>query len=106
MTQARDRMPRRLVARAIGAMLRPVQRSIPLVGVPSRPVADRKPEAATRAVAIWLLLCCVMILAMVVIGGVTRLTESGLSITEWRPVSGALPPLSDADWQDAFARYQ
>ncbi|MBX6324050.1 MAG: COX15/CtaA family protein, partial [Rhodospirillaceae bacterium] len=55
---------------------------------------------------VWLLLVCAMILAMVVIGGVTRLTESGLSITEWRPVSGVLPPLSAADWQDAFARYQ
>lgn len=47
-----------------------------------------------------------MIFAMVVIGGVTRLTESGLSITEWKPVSGALPPLSDEAWQDAFAKYR
>jgi cytochrome c oxidase assembly protein subunit 15 len=47
-----------------------------------------------------------MIFVMVVIGGITRLTESGLSITEWRPVSGVLPPLSDADWQREFALYQ
>jgi cytochrome c oxidase assembly protein subunit 15 len=47
-----------------------------------------------------------MIFAMVVIGGVTRLTESGLSITEWKPVSGAIPPLSEDAWQDAFAKYQ
>jgi cytochrome c oxidase assembly protein subunit 15 len=59
-----------------------------------------------RAVAVWLLLCCAMIFAMVVIGGVTRLTWSGLSITEWRPVSGMVPPLSAGDWQAEFAKYQ
>jgi cytochrome c oxidase assembly protein subunit 15 len=59
-----------------------------------------------RAVAAWLLLCCAMIFAAVVIGGVTRLTESGLSITEWRPVTGTLPPLSEAEWQAAFALYR
>ena len=47
-----------------------------------------------RPVAIWLLCCCGMIFAMVVIGGITRLTLSGLSITEWQPVTGTLPPLS------------
>jgi len=61
---------------------------------------------ASRAVAVWLLLCCAMIFAMVVIGGVTRLTWSGLSITEWRPVSGIVPPLSAGDWQAEFAKYQ
>jgi cytochrome c oxidase assembly protein subunit 15 len=59
-----------------------------------------------RAVALWLLACCAMIFAMVVIGGITRLTESGLSITEWQPVTGVLPPLSDAAWQEEFARYR
>lgn len=47
-----------------------------------------------------------MVFAMVVVGGVTRLTHSGLSITEWQPIVGALPPLNDGAWQDAFARYQ
>jgi cytochrome c oxidase assembly protein subunit 15 len=47
-----------------------------------------------------------MTLLMVVIGGITRLTQSGLSITEWQPIDGILPPLSDADWQAAFERYQ
>ncbi|HWB49823.1 MAG TPA: COX15/CtaA family protein [Stellaceae bacterium] len=56
--------------------------------------------------AVWLLVCCAMIFAMVVIGGVTRLTWSGLSITEWQPVMGAVPPLSAADWQAEFAKYQ
>ena len=56
--------------------------------------------------AIWLLVCCAMIFAMVVIGGITRLTWSGLSITEWQPVTGIVPPLSAADWQAEFAKYQ
>lgn len=59
-----------------------------------------------RAVAIWLLICASMIFAMVVIGGVTRLTESGLSIVEWRPVTGALPPLTEAQWQAEFDKYR
>lgn len=63
-------------------------------------------EPAKRPVVIWLVICCVMIVAMVAIGGITRLTESGLSITEWRPVSGALPPLSEAAWQREFELYQ
>ncbi|MGB4100523.1 MAG: COX15/CtaA family protein [Alphaproteobacteria bacterium] len=59
-----------------------------------------------RLVAHWLLLCCGMIFMMAVIGAITRLTESGLSIVEWAPVTGAIPPLNDADWQKAFAGYQ
>ena len=47
-----------------------------------------------------------LVVLMVTIGGITRLTESGLSITEWKPVTGALPPLSEADWQGEFARYK
>ena len=60
----------------------------------------------SRAVAIWLLTVAVLVLAMVVVGGSTRLTGSGLSITQWKPISGALPPLSQADWQAEFARYR
>ena len=59
-----------------------------------------------RAIAYWLFFCAAMVLLIVVIGGVTRLTESGLSITEWNPVSGVIPPLNDADWQAEFAKYQ
>jgi heme a synthase len=59
-----------------------------------------------RAIAWWLVACAAMIFLMVLIGGITRLTESGLSITEWQPVEGVLPPLSLEQWQDAFARYQ
>jgi len=59
-----------------------------------------------RAVAWWLVGCAALIFLMVVIGGITRLTESGLSITEWQPVVGVLPPLSDAAWQEAFEKYR
>ena len=58
------------------------------------------------AVAAWLFGCCALILMMVVVGGITRLTLSGLSITEWKPVVGVLPPLSAADWTAEFAKYQ
>lgn len=61
---------------------------------------------APRAVATWLLLCCFMVFAMIVVGGVTRLTHSGLSITEWQPIVGTLPPLSESDWQAAFDKYK
>jgi cytochrome c oxidase assembly protein subunit 15 len=54
----------------------------------------------------WLLACCAMIAAMVVIGGVTRLTHSGLSMVEWRPLVGILPPLGEAEWQRTFELYQ
>ena len=60
----------------------------------------------SRAVAIWLLVCCVLVFAMVVVGGVTRLTHSGLSITEWQPIVGTVPPLSAQDWQVAFDKYR
>jgi cytochrome c oxidase assembly protein subunit 15 len=60
----------------------------------------------SQAVAVWLFAVAALVLAMVVVGGATRLTDSGLSITEWRPVTGAVPPLSDADWRQEFAEYQ
>ena len=58
------------------------------------------------ALARWLFFVAALVFAMVVVGGITRLTESGLSITEWKPVSGAIPPLSQADWQHAFDLYR
>jgi cytochrome c oxidase assembly protein subunit 15 len=59
-----------------------------------------------RAVAIWLWTLAALVFLMVVVGGVTRLTESGLSITQWKPVTGILPPLSEADWLAEFERYK
>ncbi|MEW6688793.1 MAG: COX15/CtaA family protein [Pseudomonadota bacterium] len=61
---------------------------------------------SNRAVAAWLFVCAALTFAIVVVGGITRLTESGLSITEWQPIAGALPPLSDADWEALFAKYR
>jgi heme a synthase len=63
-------------------------------------------DAHQGAIRLWLYAVAAMVLAMVLVGGATRLTESGLSITEWQPVMGALPPLSDAQWQVEFEKYQ
>ncbi|MCP5038430.1 MAG: heme A synthase [Rhodobacteraceae bacterium] len=59
-----------------------------------------------RGVRLWLMVLFMLVAVMVVVGGLTRLTDSGLSITEWNLVKGALPPMSDADWQTAYAKYQ
>jgi cytochrome c oxidase assembly protein subunit 15 len=59
-----------------------------------------------RLIGVWLLICCALIYAMVVLGGVTRLTGSGLSMVEWEPLVGVVPPLTDADWQETFTQYQ
>ncbi len=64
------------------------------------------PEASRRRLGWWLALWAGMVLALVLIGGATRLTESGLSITEWKPVTGVLPPLDRSAWEAEFARYQ
>jgi len=65
-------------------------------------IADRR----TRAIRLWLYAVAAMVLAIVLVGGATRLTESGLSITEWKPVMGVLPPLTDPQWQSEFEKYQ
>ncbi|KAI0029540.1 electron transfer protein 1 [Vararia minispora EC-137] len=67
---------------------------------PSNPPLSGPPVGA------WLLLCSTLVFAVIVVGGVTRLTESGLSITEWKPVTGVIPPLSHADWEEEFAKYK
>jgi Cytochrome oxidase assembly protein len=64
------------------------------------------PVLSTPAVANWLLLSSTLVFAVIVVGGVTRLTESGLSITEWRPITGVLPPLSLAEWENEFEKYK
>lgn len=63
-------------------------------------------RANPRAIAAWLWFVAALIVAIVVVGGVTRLTESGLSITEWKPLTGIIPPLNDAQWQAEFANYR
>lgn len=65
-----------------------------------------QPASRPLALARWLIAVAALVVAMVAVGGITRLTESGLSITEWKPVAGAIPPLSEAQWQAEFAAYQ
>src|SRR5512141_2240041 len=59
-----------------------------------------------RALRIWLGAIAALIVAMILVGGATRLTDSGLSITEWKPVTGVIPPLTEGAWQEAFDAYQ
>src|SRR5271154_2506854 len=64
------------------------------------------PARDASGVRVWLFAVAALIFAMVLVGGATRLTESGLSITQWKPVTGVIPPLTGADWCDEFARYR
>jgi cytochrome c oxidase assembly protein subunit 15 len=76
--------------------------STPISIAPVEPDASRRPGA----IANFLLIVAALVFAMVVVGGITRLTESGLSITEWNLVGGAIPPLTQADWRHAFDLYR
>lgn len=78
----------------------------PATAVPPGSLIDAAPRGARRAIRAWLIVLFVMVAAMIALGGATRLTGSGLSITEWKPVVGALPPRGDAAWQAEFAKYQ
>lgn len=71
----------------------------------ARPI-NAPAASSDRAIGWWLVACCVLLFAMVVVGGATRLTNSGLSIVEWKPLVGAIPPLSEAAWIETFAKYQ
>ncbi len=73
--------------------------------VPGKMTMDLN-ERRQRAIRLWLFAVAALIFAMVLVGGATRLTESGLSIVEWKPVTGALPPLSEAAWQAEFDKYK
>lgn len=67
---------------------------------------DLQPHRSSKPVAIWLLAGVFMIIIQVLLGGITRLTGSGLSITEWKPIMGALPPMNEQDWNIAFEKYK
>jgi cytochrome c oxidase assembly protein subunit 15 len=67
---------------------------------------DQAASGQSRATAIWLFAVAALVFAMIIVGGATRLTDSGLSITEWKPVTGAVPPLNAAEWAAEFARYK
>lgn len=70
------------------------------------PVAVRAKSYPRRAIAVWLSVLFALVVVMIAVGGMTRLTDSGLSITEWRPVTGALPPLDQATWLSEFEKYK
>ncbi|NCO87482.1 MAG: heme A synthase [Rhodobacterales bacterium] len=81
------------------------------VATPQKAVAapggiDRGRRDARGAIRGWLMVLFALVVCMIAVGGMTRLTDSGLSITEWKPVTGAIPPLNDAAWEAEFARYQ
>jgi len=59
-----------------------------------------------KSIAMWLLACCALIFAMVILGGITRLTGSGLSMVEWKPLMGIIPPITQAQWEEVFLKYQ
>ncbi|MCF6429381.1 heme A synthase [Leisingera sp. MMG026] len=67
---------------------------------------DRGRGGARKGIRAWLMVLFALVVAMIVVGGLTRLTDSGLSITEWRPVTGSIPPMSEAEWQAEFGKYQ
>ncbi|KEO56465.1 heme A synthase [Thioclava pacifica] len=73
---------------------------------PAGGMIDAKPRGARKAIRLWLFVLFTLVVAMIAVGGATRLTDSGLSITEWKPISGAIPPMSDADWQAEFTNYK
>lgn len=67
---------------------------------------DARPKGARAGIRLWLVTLFLLVVAMIVVGGLTRLTDSGLSITEWKPLMGALPPMDEASWQAEFTKYQ
>lgn len=89
---------------------RPIFQEMPSEAPPSPQPAggmiDARPKGARGAIRIWLVALFVLVAAMIALGGATRLTGSGLSITEWKPVTGALPPSGQAAWEAEFAKYQ
>src|SRR5215207_11128098 len=76
------------------------------VGEQSKSAGRKGAQSSLAALRIWLIALAVLVVAMVAVGGATRLTGSGLSITEWKPVTGAIPPLSEAAWLAEFEKYR
>ena len=76
------------------------------VARPAGGVIDQAPKGARRGIRLWLSILFTMVVLMIAVGGLTRLTDSGLSITEWKPVTGALPPMSAEAWDIEFEKYK
>ncbi|KAG5644573.1 hypothetical protein DXG03_008147 [Asterophora parasitica] len=90
----------------LASKLRSFTSTAPKPAPTAAPAQQELPILAPRSVGTWLMGSATLVLAIIVVGGVTRLTESGLSITEWRPITGILPPLSDAEWEAEFDKYK
>src|SRR6056297_2557913 len=73
---------------------------------PQGGMIDKGRRGARRGIRIWLMLLFALVVVMIAVGGLTRLTDSGLSITEWKPVTGAMPPMSEAAWELEFDKYR
>src|SRR4030081_2990995 len=93
---------------ALGSVLTADLRSIWSRPFTARNMSKALPalEIRNRAIRLWLYAVAALIFAMVLVGGATRLTESGLSIVEWKPVTGTLPPFNEAQWAQAFEGYK
>ena len=78
----------------------------PAIAIPQGGMIDSHSKGARCGIRAWLIALFLLVVVMIAVGGLTRLTDSGLSITEWRPVTGVIPPLNDADWQVEFGKYQ
>lgn len=89
---------KRSIFEEVGEVTRP--------NVPQGGMIARKDGGARGAIRLWLMLLFALVMVMIVVGGLTRLTDSGLSITEWRPVTGALPPMNEAAWLVEFEKYR
>ena len=76
------------------------------LGTAETGVIDRAGQGARGAIRAWLMVLFALVVVMIAVGGLTRLTDSGLSITEWNPVMGAVPPMTEADWQAEFEKYR
>ena len=63
-------------------------------------------KASKKYIVLWLNICCFAISLMIIVGGITRLTQSGLSIVEWKPLTGILPPLNEKQWEESFNQYK
>lgn len=83
-----------------------VTEATPRSPAPIGGMIDTGPKGARRAIRLWLIVLFVLVAAMIALGGATRLTGSGLSITEWKPVTGAIPPMDAASWQAEFDKYK
>ena len=78
----------------------------PAATAPKGGMIDKGNKGARKAIRAWLFVLAALVVVMILVGGLTRLTDSGLSITEWKPFTGAMPPMNEADWQAEFAKYQ